>query len=98
MTPGGGATKSRLMARLPRGTALCTRGSFAIVTRAFAKSLNGGSMAKQHHSSGDSSTGGSMDITDHVKTWLAFWSAAKWSSAALIVLAVLLFIFRTHNG
>jgi len=39
-----------------------------------------------------------MDITDHVKTWLAFWSAAKWSSAALIVLAVLLFIFRTHNG
>ena len=55
-------------------------------------------MAEQHHSSGDSSTGGSMDITDHVKTWLAFWSAAKWSSAALIVLAVLLFIFRTHNG
>jgi len=39
-----------------------------------------------------------MDITDHVKTWLAFWAAAKWSVIGLVILAVLLFFFRTHNG
>ncbi|HXJ00640.1 MAG TPA: aa3-type cytochrome c oxidase subunit IV [Micropepsaceae bacterium] len=55
-------------------------------------------MAEHHHPSGDSSTGGSMDITEHVKTWLAFWNTAKWGTVALIVLAALLFIFRTHNG
>lgn len=43
-------------------------------------------------------TGGTMDISDHVKTWLAFWAGIKWSVVGLIVIAALLFIFRTHNG
>ena len=55
-------------------------------------------MAQQHHQGGDHSTGGSMDITDHVKTWLSFWAAAKWSVIMLVILATLLFFFRTHNG
>jgi hypothetical protein len=55
-------------------------------------------MAQQHHQGGDHSTGGSMDITDHVKTWLSFWAATKWSVIILVILATLLFFFRTHNG
>jgi hypothetical protein len=55
-------------------------------------------MAEEHHPTGDHSSGGTMDITDHVKTWLAFWAGVKWSVVGLISLAVLLFIFRTHNG
>jgi hypothetical protein len=56
-------------------------------------------MAEQHHTTNDDSyTPGTMDITDHVKTWLAFWNAAKWGTIGLIILAALLFIFRTHNG
>jgi hypothetical protein len=55
-------------------------------------------MAEHHHPSGDHNSGGSMDITDHVRTWLAFWKATKWSVIILIGIAVLLFIFRTHNG
>ena len=39
-----------------------------------------------------------MDITDHVKTWLAFWNVSKWGVIALVILAALLFVFRTHNG
>ena len=55
-------------------------------------------MAQEHHHEADHSTGGSMDIQDHVKTWLAFWAAAKWSAIMLLILAALLFFFRTHNG
>ena len=39
-----------------------------------------------------------MDISEHVKMWNAFWNVSKWSVAALLVLAALLAIFRTHNG
>ena len=54
-------------------------------------------MADNHHPHGENAQG-SMDITDHVKMWHAFWNTAKWSTFALIGLAVLLFLFRTHNG
>jgi hypothetical protein len=50
-----------------------------------------------HHTSEDAPTGG-MDISQHVKTWLAFWSATKWSVLTILVVVVLLAIFRTHNG
>lgn len=39
-----------------------------------------------------------MDISDHVRTWLAFWSATKWSVVALAVLGLLLLLFRTNDG
>ena len=55
-------------------------------------------MAEKSHKPDEHSAGGSMDITEHVKTWLAFWAAAKWSAVGLIVVAALLAIFRTHNG
>jgi hypothetical protein len=55
-------------------------------------------MAEQHHPSDNHSAGGSMDIRDHVKMWLAFWNAAKWAVILLAILAALLFVFRTHNG
>jgi uncharacterized integral membrane protein len=52
----------------------------------------------QTHSSGDPSSEGTMDIAGHVKTWLAFWNGVKWSAIFIILIAVLLAIFRTHNG
>ena len=45
----------------------------------------------------DAVHGGSMDLTNHVKTWLAFWRGVEISSACLIALAILLAIFRTHQ-
>ena len=41
---------------------------------------------------------GTMDLSGHVRTWLAFWSGGKWAVIMLVILATLLFIFRTHNG
>ena len=54
-------------------------------------------MAENHHPPGEH-VQGTMDITDHVKTWLAFWNTAKWSTLGLIIVAALLALFRTHNG
>jgi hypothetical protein len=54
-------------------------------------------MAEHQHPSGEHSSGG-MDITEHTKTWLAFWAGVKWSVVGLVILAALLFFFRTHNG
>lgn len=53
---------------------------------------------KSHHNYEDPNAGGTMDISDHIKTWEGFWAASKWGVVGLIGLAVLLFIFRTHNG
>ena len=55
-------------------------------------------MAEDHHNHANHSTGGSMDITEHVKMWHAFWNTTKWSVVALIGIAALLALFRTHNG
>ncbi len=55
-------------------------------------------MAENHHPNGERAPQGTMDISDHVKTWHSFWNTAKWSSLALIILAALLALFRTHNG
>jgi hypothetical protein len=46
-----------------------------------------------HHPASDR---GTMDLTDHMKTWLGFWAAVKWSSVGIIVIAILLAIFRTN--
>ena len=53
-----------------------------------------------HNAHGHSSTtsGGTMDISDHVATWLSFWAGVKYSVVGLIILAALLAFFRTHNG
>ena len=42
--------------------------------------------------------GGTMDISEHTRTWLAFWNATKWSCVALAVLGLLLLLFRTNDG
>jgi len=39
-----------------------------------------------------------MDISDHMRTWLAFWAATKWSVVGLAVLGLLLLLFRTNDG
>ena len=39
-----------------------------------------------------------MDVSDHVRTWLAFWEVTKWTAVGLAVLALLLLIFRTNDG
>ena len=41
---------------------------------------------------------GGMDISEHVRTWLAFWAATKWSVIGLAVLGLLLLLFRTNDG
>jgi len=43
-------------------------------------------------------TAGTMDISDKVKTWHAFWNGAKWSVLGILIIAAFLAIFRTHNG
>ena len=39
-----------------------------------------------------------MDMDEKIQSWLAFWKATKYSVAAILALAILLAIFRTHNG
>lgn len=51
-----------------------------------------------HHAVEDDAPKGTMDISDHVKMWLAFWNGAKYSVAGIVVIVALLAIFRTHNG
>ena len=55
-------------------------------------------MAEHTQHSGGDAPAGSMDISDHVKTWISFWNGLKWSAAGILVIAALLAIFRTHNG
>lgn len=50
------------------------------------------------HAVEDDAPKGTMDISEHVKMWLTFWSGAKYSVAGIVVIVVLLAIFRTHNG
>jgi len=40
---------------------------------------------------------GEMDITEHVNSWEAFTSFARWSILGIIVLMIFLAIFRTHG-
>lgn len=51
-----------------------------------------------HHAVDNDAPRGTMDISDHVKMWLAFWNTAKYSLAGILVIVGLLAIFRTHNG
>lgn len=55
-------------------------------------------MTDNAHHAGEDYARGTMDISGHVETWLAFWNAAKWSSLGIVILVVLLALFRTHNG
>lgn len=50
--------------------------------------------------SGDTSHGsdeGTMDISDHVKTWNGFIQLVKWVIVGNVVLLAFLAIFRTHG-
>ena len=39
-----------------------------------------------------------MDMAEKNASWIAFWNGSKWGVVSLIGLAILLAIFRTHNG
>jgi hypothetical protein len=41
--------------------------------------------------------GGSMDITQHQKTWAGFVWLVKWSLIGILLIMVFLAIFRTHG-
>jgi len=45
----------------------------------------------------DRPEGGTMDLAEHVKTWLGFWTGVKWTVLGLVVLGILLAIFRTNS-
>lgn len=45
----------------------------------------------------DHSTGGTMDLAEHLRTWKQFTGLIKWSIGSIALLMLLLFIFRTHN-
>jgi hypothetical protein len=47
---------------------------------------------------GHKSDDGTMDISDHVKTWNGFLSLVKWVIIGNVIVMGLLAIFRTHNG
>jgi len=49
-------------------------------------------MADDHHSDD-----GTMDISDHVRTWNGFLALVKWGIISNVVILGLLAIFRTHN-
>ena len=51
-------------------------------------------MAADH---GQDTDQGTMDISDHVKTWNGFLSLVKWVIIGNAILFILLAIFRTHN-
>jgi hypothetical protein len=57
-------------------------------------------MAHNGHTAGDQPESGHVDTdyAEHYKMWLNFWAAGKWGTVALIAIAGLLAIFRTHNG
>ncbi len=42
-------------------------------------------------------TGGSMDLTDHMRTWTGFTGLVKWSLGGIFLIMAFLAIFRTHN-
>lgn len=75
----------------------CEARAFAIVAHSsyFAGAQG---MAERHDLPEESHAGSSMDIGDHMKTWLAFWAATKWSVVGLAVLGLLLLLFRTNDG
>ena len=50
------------------------------------------------HGSHDEPAAGTMDMSDHIKTWHAFWNGTKYSVLGLLVIAAILALFRTHNG
>jgi len=47
---------------------------------------------------GHEGEGGTMDMSEHVKTWAWFTWAVKWMIIFNIVLLAGLALFRTHNG
>ncbi len=55
---------------------------------------HGHNHADHHHGS----TRGKMDISEHVAMWHSFWNVTVWSVVGLAGIALLLAIFRTHNG
>jgi hypothetical protein len=46
---------------------------------------------------GDSEQSGTMDISDHIRTWKAFTGLIKWSVLSIAVIMLFLFFFRTHG-
>lgn len=42
------------------------------------------------------SDNGSMDITEHQKTWAGFMTLVKWIAFGCVLLLIFLAIFRTH--
>jgi hypothetical protein len=55
---------------------------------------HGHTHADHHHAA----PRGKMDISEHVAMWHAFWNVTVWSVVGLVGIALLLAIFRTHNG
>jgi hypothetical protein len=46
---------------------------------------------------GHGSDAGSMDISEHVRTWKGFVSFIKWQVVGIVIIMVLLAMFRTHG-
>ena len=40
---------------------------------------------------------GSMDISEHVKTWAGFTTFVKWSATGIAFVMLILALFRTHG-
>jgi len=55
-------------------------------------------MADKHNHPQEAHSESSMDLGEHMRTWLAFWAATKRSVVGLAVLGLLLLLFRTNDG
>jgi hypothetical protein len=53
-------------------------------------------MAAHGDSHGDIQSG-SMDISQHVRTWAGFTSFVKWSMIGIGIVMIFLALFRTHG-
>ena len=46
---------------------------------------------------GDNEQTGSMDLSDHIRTWKGFTNLIKWSALSIAVIMLFLLVFRTHG-
>lgn len=46
---------------------------------------------------GDSEQTGTMDLSDHVRTWKGFIATIKWSLLTIFAIMLFLLVFRTHG-
>ena len=77
------------MASRPIDAPIAGQARFAIFGAAFPGNVMADN-AKQ------SPAGGTMDTSEHRRTWIGFLKVAKWSVGAILLIMLFMAIFRVH--